>query len=380
MNRRGFLMRAGCAAVGLGGAGVVLGALDQERLPDGSQSRGMITGEAQRAIDGGLAHLESQQLPDGSFGTSVHKGNVAITSLCGLAFMAGGHQPGRGRYGHVVTKALEFLVNLEQRRINNPPPGFLANPQPTQNGPMYGHGFGTLFLAEAYGMVQRPDLRERIRGTLGRAVQLIIDTQNNEGGWRYMPTRADADISVTICQVMALRAAKNAGFAVPAEVAAKCTSYVERLQDPGDGGFRYQGGNRAGPTGFARTAAGVVALYSAGVYRSAAVTRGLDYLMHRCFPGTGMRGQPWRQDMGMHYYYGHYYAVQAMWIAGGRYWSEWYPAIRDELVNHPDRNPRPQGDGSWFDRRNFPHCPHYCTAMACIILQVPNNYLPIFQR
>jgi hypothetical protein len=78
--------------------------------------------------------------------------------------------------------------------------------------------------------------------------------------------------------------------------------------------------------------------------------------------------------MMMHYYYGHYYAVQAMWTAGGRYWREWYPAIRDELLNHPDRN---RDEGSWYDRRI---CPHYCTAMACIILQVPNNYLPILQR
>jgi len=216
---------------------------------------------------------------------------------------------------------------------------------------------------------------------LGRAVQLIIDTQNDEGGWRYFPVRNDADISVTICQVMALRAAKNAGFAVPAEVAAKCTRYVERLQDSnGDGGFRYQAAQRngVGSTGFARTAAGVVALYSAGIYRSRAIDRGLDYLMQRCKPGMPHLGQHWQQrEMVMHYYYGHYYAVQAMWIAGGRYWTEWYPAIRDELVNHPDRTP---GDGSWWARRTLPDCPHYGTAMACIILQVPNNYLPIFQR
>jgi hypothetical protein len=374
-------MRAGCAATALGAGRLVLGALDDGRLPDGSQSRGMITGEAQRAVDSGLAFLQGQQHPDGSFGTGNHKGGVAITSLAGLAFMAGGHQPGRGQYGRTVTRALEFLVNLEQR--NSTRPGFLYNPFAMRNGPMYGHGFGTLFLAEAYGMVTKPELRERLRGTLGRAVQLIIDTQNDEGGWRYEPIRSEADISVTICQVMALRAAKNAGFAVPAEVAAKCTRYVESLQDiNGDGGFRYQRQrNGVGSTGFARTAAGVVALYSAGVYQSRAIDRGLDYLMQRCKPGTPLQGQHWqRQEMVMHYYYGHYYAVQAMWIAGGRYWAEWYPAIRDELVNHPDRNPRPVGDGSWWDRRTFPHCPHYCTAMACIILQVPNNYLPIFQR
>ena len=33
-------------------------------------------------------------------------------------------------------------------------------------------------------------------------------------------------------------------------------------------------------------------------------------------------------------------------------------------------------DGSWLD----PICVHYGTAMACIILQIPNNYQPILQK
>ena len=40
---------------------------------------------------------------DGSFGTNGYSGNAALTSLAGLAFMAGGHQPDRGQYGRVVT-------------------------------------------------------------------------------------------------------------------------------------------------------------------------------------------------------------------------------------------------------------------------------------
>jgi Prenyltransferase and squalene oxidase repeat len=373
-SRRQFLVRGGSLALGLAGTRLAMSAFDDDVLPDGRQSRGMINRAAQDAIDRGLAYLESQQNNDGSFGTLNHRGNVAITSLCGLAFMSGGHQPGRGQYGRVVSRAIEFLVNLEQ---TSQPAGFLFNPASMPNGPMYGHGFGTLFLAEAYGMVNQPQLRERLRGALSRAVSLIIRTQNNEGGWRYRPEQADADISVTICQIMALRAARNAGFAVPAEVARRCQNYVERCQDiNGDGGFRYQR-NNFGHTGFARTAAGVVALYSAGVYSGQAVDKGLEYLMQRCKPGQPAIGHQWqRQEMLMHYYYGHYYAVQAMWIAGGNYWSEWYPAIRDDLINHPDHRP----DGSWLDARTFPHCPHYATAMACIILQVPNNYLPIFQR
>jgi hypothetical protein len=376
MNRRRFLMRAGSAATSLVGSGLCLGAFPNDTIPDGSQSRNMINPAAQEAIDRGLAYLESHQHQNGSFGTNLFTSNVAITSLCGLAFMAGGHQPGRGRYGRAVSRALEFIVNLEQR---SQPPGFLHNPTHQRNGPMYGHGFGTLFLAEAYGMVHQPALRERMRATLSRAVQLIINSQNFEGGWRYNPRPEDADISVTICQIMALRAARNAGFAVPSEVARRCTEYVKGCQDinNGDGGFRYQR-MPVNQTGFARTAAGVVALYSAGVYKGPAIDRGLSYLMRRCKPGNAANpnNNMQMQEMQMHYYYGHYYAVQAMWIAGGDMWAEWFPAIRDDLVNSTDR----QADGSWYDRGRFPNCPHYATAMACIILQVPNNYLPILQR
>jgi hypothetical protein len=335
----------------------------------------MITPAVQEAIDRGLAWLDSHQNRDGSFGTGPHAGNVAITSICGLAFMSGGHQPGRGRYGRTVLRALQFVLDQEQRTFQGfPTPGFLHNQRTVLNGPMYGHGFGTLFLAEAYGMVQGRELRERLRGTLGRAVQLIIRTQNGEGGWRYQPRPMEADISVTICQIMALRAARNAGFAVPRSAAERCTQYVKDCQDiHGDGGFRYM--RQGGPTGFARTAAGVVALYSAGVYKGQAVDRGLEYLMRRK-PGAPQQPQPFflDHDMQMHYYYGHYYAVQAMWTAGGRFWREWFPAIRDELLRHNDYNRR---EGYWSDRRI---CPHYCTGMALIILQVPNNYLPILQR
>jgi hypothetical protein len=59
-----------------------------------------------------------------------------------------------------------------------------------------------------------------------------------------------------------------------------------------------------------------------------------------------------------------------MWHAGGEHWRRWYPAIRDELLL------RQRDDGAWMDSI----CQEYGTAMATIILQMPNNYLPIFQR
>ena len=130
---------------------------------------------------------------------------------------------------------------------------------------------------------------------------------------------------------------------------------------------------RAGPAGFARTAAGIVALYSAGLYEGPEVDKGLKYLM-TYKPGGGGNQGGFFGDYQIHYYYGHYYAAQAMWTAGSPYWEEWYPAIRDELLKHPDRQEK---TGCWMDQRI---CNDYGTAMACIILQIPNNYLPILQK
>jgi hypothetical protein len=370
-TRRQFLCRASGTLFGAGAVGLGLRALCDDNAPDGGMPR-MITPRTKDAIERGLAYLHRNQNQDGSFGTNQHRGNIAITSLAGLAFMAGGHQPGRGRYGRDVTNALRFVLGKEDRGI----PGYLHNQNTSLHGPMYGHGFGTLFLAEVYGMAPTRRLRAELRGTLDRSVKLIINSQNPEGGWRYRPERRDADISVTICQIMALRAARNAGIAVPKTVAKRCTDYVKQCQSGADGGFRYQA-RGGGPTGFARTAAGVVALYSAGIYEGEEVKRGLDFLK-QFKPGLARGGFDWQQnELRIHYYYGHYYAAQAMWTAGGDYWREWYPAIRDELLRPFAAGGHHQEDGSWSDHRI---CPHYSTAMALIILQIPNNYLPILQR
>src|SRR6516164_6914444 len=110
-TRRQFL----CRGVGTG-MGLTAGALGWQAFSQdnpGAAARGMITPAAQRAIDQGLAYLERVQHADGSFGTGQHVDNVAITSLCGMAMLAGGHQPGRGRYGRVVRRAVEFILNQE---------------------------------------------------------------------------------------------------------------------------------------------------------------------------------------------------------------------------------------------------------------------------
>jgi hypothetical protein len=339
-----------------------------KEIPDGSASKGMITSKAEEAIKKGLSYLNSHRDRDGSWGTGPYRGNVAIASLAGMAFMCGGNQPNRGQYGPAVQAAVKYILSKEN--VDGRYPGFLHSPRVGQHGPMYGHGFATLFLGEVCGMVQAADLRQKLRGTLGRAVKLILKAQerSQDRAWRYNPDSMDADLSVTICQIMALRSAKNAGVDVPKSAVDDCTKYVKLCQDRLEGYFRYtkRGGGGGGQQAFARTAAGVCALNAAGIYleQSEEVRMGLDFLV-RNKPGPGLG-----RAADMHYFYGHYYAVQAMWTAGGQYWSDWFPMIRDELIA------RQNADGSWSDAI----CYHYGTAMACIILQVPNNYLPILQK
>ncbi len=352
-DRRRFLL---AAAVGLPAVAAAQPPADADPLPP----------EAQAAVDLGLAYLAANQAADGSFPDTRlgSRGNVAVTGLAGLALMAGGSQPGRGRYGIQVSRAVDYVVargNDGQRR------GYL---QSAENGPshgsMYQHGFGALFLSEAHGMMPDARKQRQLRDTLELAVELTLTSQNGEGGWRYEPTPNQADVSVSVAQLMALRAARNAGLYVDKSKIDKCVDYIKKCQRS-DGGFCYQKGV-PGESAFPRSAAAVVGLFCAGVYDGKEVKAGLDYL-RRFTPGRQWQTFG-RED---HFFYGHYYAALAMWTAGGAYWAEWFPAVREALLGRLKAVP----GGVWNDAQ---HGPAYATAMACIILQLPNNYLPILQK
>jgi hypothetical protein len=327
-------------------------AVADPKVPETVETSGVrfLTPETLAQVDQGLKWLSVRQNEDGAFGVRRGYGrNVAVVSLAGMAWLSSGSSPGRGPYGVQIQRATDFVLGSCRSS------GYINVPVGQSHGPMYGHGFATLYLAEVYGMSPRKDIREKLE----KAVRLIISCQNKEGGWRYENEPNEADVSVTVCQIMALRAARNCGLFVPKDVVDRCVEYVKQCQND-DGGFRYQLVRRSSSQ-FARSAAGLVAFYSAGVYDGPEIGRALNYLeRHR---PSGL--------IDPHYYYGHYYAVQAQYQAGGENWNRWFPRIRDQLLSDQ------QKDGSWSD---LTFSNEYATAMSCIILQLPNNYLPIFKR
>jgi prenyltransferase beta subunit len=351
--RRSFLARLAVAGAAIG----CHSALAQSQPTDRAASN-LLTPATEQAVERGLAWLARRQVQsgrdEGAFGHGGYQGGVAVASLGGLAFMASGSAPSLGPHGKAIDRCVRYVSSCVQES------GYIAVPGTGQDN-MYGHGFGMLFLSQAYGMSARPEDDRQLGEQLRRAVRLTCQCQNDAGGWRYQPVKNDADLSVTISQIMGLRAARDAGIHVPDDVRTRCIDYVKRSQNR-DGGFRYQ--LEGGQSTFPLTAAGVVSLYSAGIYEGESVTKALAWLMNQLPGRSGSRA-----SSISYFYYGHYYAVQAMWHAGGDYWQRWYPAIRDLLLG------RQAPDGSWPDQEV---CPEFGTAMALIILQMPNNFVPIF--
>lgn len=337
-------------AVTLAASGVILCSFPANAQDASHPLSGEEINDAQRkAVERGLEALSKRQTQDGSFGQAMSR-HVGITAICGMAFMQGGNLPGRGKYGPQVEKTLNFILASTQES------GLIA--ADSFSPPMYGHGFATLFLAEVYGMTGD----ERVKEKLQKAIKLIQKSQNDQGGWRYQPAPVDADISVTICQIMALRAARDAGIKVEKEVIDKAIQYVRKCQNS-DGGFSYQmnQGGFGGGSGFARSGAGLASLYYAGVSEGKEIEKGLAYLE---------KFAPSKRNAGAegNYFYAHYYAVQAMYLAGGEHWTKWYPAIRDDLIKRQSQPGLWSGDNT----------EEYATGMALLILQMPNRYLPVY--
>jgi prenyltransferase beta subunit len=214
-------------------------------------------------------------------------------------------------------------------------------------------------MIEAYAFIPSLEMRRSVQ----KAVDLIVKSQNGQGGWRYQPVPSQADLSVTVMQVVALRAAMNARLNVPPKTIEKALKYVRACAAKG-GGYAYQPGGGAGD---ARTAAGLLSMHLLGAFDDPTVEQGLKWMAERRYH-TGIR----------YFWYMNYYAMQAHFQAGGSWWANWHPQVRKTLLD----NQRP--DGSWpgygEQKQNAKHSDCYSTGFAVLTLEVYMHYLPAYQR
>jgi hypothetical protein len=329
------------------------------------------TPELKHAVEMGLAFLASRQHPrSGAIGSKEH---VATTALACLAFLAYGDTPNRGKYAKVIKRGLDFIIKT-QSRIS----GYINEGVARGSGGsgMHGHGFATLFLAEVWGMTHFGEWydRKKVGDALRKAVRLIEKTQQRNGGWFYEPFHKDMEEgSVTVTQVAALRAARNAGIKVSIKKINKAVEYM-RKSTRKDGVVNYRLAKPDPRIGI--TAAGMSVLNFLGQYKDKRIKKGLNYLIRTAPFMGGKGGDP--NGWQVWYYYTSFYATIAMYQQGDEYWKKWWPRMCADMIKKQETN------GSWRIK-NDPWGGSYgnpvlWTAFALLTLEVSYKLLPIFQR
>jgi hypothetical protein len=346
-------------AVGIALLGFILPAAAENAAPGvppqtDSEAVVKIDAATKSAIQGGLKFLASRQRLNGSW--AIKDGNaghpVAVTSYVLLAMMAAGNLPDEGEYARNMAAGVQFLLDRVQ------PDGLFRDVLGASY--MYNHGMATIALAELYGESHAPSLRPKLQA----AISVILKSQNAAGGWRYAPRPSDADVSVTVMQTVALRAAQEAGISIPQEPIDRAAGYVRSCFVPASGGFAYQA--RGTEPGYARTAAAIYALQVMGKYDDPMVKAGSAYLVAK----YKIRDRFW--------FYGSYYAAPAQYMIGGDVWRKWYGAMKEMILPGIQRS----GDMvKWkpgFAETDVNDV--LLTAVNVHILAMPNHYLPLYQR
>jgi hypothetical protein len=341
--------------------------------------------EYRETVNKGLSWVARTQLADGRWEGINGQYAVSMTALGGMALLCEGSTTREGKYREHIKKATKWLIDRAQ------PNGLIGIPSSASEGGryMYGHGFSLLFLACVVGEEDNLKRREDLIKVLEKAAKYCKDAQTNRGGWGYLSAKDGSNFdegSVTITQVQALRAARNAGIVVPNEAIKDAQKYLKDSTND-SGGVMYSlafGGGGRGEGRPALTAAAICCGFSFGDYNGDLVKRWLKNCQSNLgIPGDGRR-------MG-HDEYTHYYYAQVVYVLGeDRYkklfpdassselltWSKYRKAVFDEFKRTQ------AADGSWSHDSWTARMvgPIYVTACYLTIMQLDKAALPIYQR
>ena len=330
-----------------------------------------ITSPIRTAINKGLRYISTRQNSKGSFGGSV---DIAKTSLAGLALVAGGHPPNRGEYSKITKGIVKFLINSQGKDT-----GYFHGK--SDGSRIHGHGYAALFMSQVMGMISDEDLQDSVKSSVEKATRLSASSQTEYGGWGYVPDYQTWDEgSTTVTQIQSLRTARDAGIKVSRRTINRAIEYVHkcamRTDYTGQDGknhigytFKYSlhmGGTRAT---FPLTAAAASVLLGSGIYEGEVLEGAIGWMKNYFMRSNGgISSSNWYSRF---FYYTHFYASQVFWHSPNpKDWKMYYPKISKILVDRQNSN------GSWPSS----YGDVYGTAIACLILAIPDRFLPLFQK
>lgn len=196
----------------------------------------------------------------------------------------------------------------------------------------------------------------------------MLSCQTQRGGWGYEPDDPLDEASLTVCCLQALRAAKEAGIAVPVDPIARAMKYLKECCSE-DGSFRYSLTRGTTRTSFEMTAAALSTMDAAGEFELDERKRGLAFL-RRSIESAGRSKKGAFQAARNFPFYGNFYTGQVLQQSRGATWDRWTRSVWPRLLELQ------KADGAWESRFGD----EYGTAMALLILELPLGYLPLYDR
>lgn len=334
--------------------------------------------EVRRALDKALDFLASTQLEDGSW--SYYE--VAGAGLATMAFI-GGECAGKdhsanirsalGYLKSVFTPGSEFPAGSQEAAVRG---GMFG---PVSSKAMYDQAIAAIGVIEAFVVLNETSLEPMAEEAIG----LIVRSQNSSekpaalngptpadsphyGGWRYEPDYQDADLSVSAWQILALRAAVNAGFSVPDRVFKDAARYVSTLKGA-DGSFGYDGPAENGDS-CARAGMGALSLYLCGLSKDPAIASAVRFI-HSYGPAWNFE----YPGEGYPFYYW-YYATRVMYLAGGEDWRVWKDYMCRFLVDNQEQK------GGWggAQHEESDSLETYRAALGALMLEFCCGHVPIY--
>jgi hypothetical protein len=331
-----------------------------------------------KSIDKGLEWLVKQQHADGHWEAGGGQFASAMTGMSGTTVLMEGSTIREGKYKENIKRAVNWLMARVQ------PNGLIGDPNAANQGLgyLYGHGFSILFLSQVYGEEEDAERRRRLEEILTKAVIFCGKCQTSRGGWGYISAADGNDFdegSVTITQIQALRAARNAGIVVPTSIINKTKKYLHDCTTS-NGGMIYSlasGGGGERPT---ITVAAIACMFSTGQYTDPLAKKWLKYVQP-LVPIDSVGGDQFGHSEYTHLYYG-----QVAYCLGEDGYAKMFPNSRpDERLTWSKYKKgffeflanKQNADGSWT---GTPIGQVYTTSCYLTVLQLEKGTLPIYQR
>ena len=277
------------------------------------------------AVVNALRWLKSIQRADGSWAGDTGADRQGVTGLVILTFLAHGEKSGGGEFGECVSKGLDWLMKNS-----------------TKLDPI-----GTHALAEAYGFLKNPNLKESATTAVKVMVDDLVKTKWGPDDEMHLNTRPM--LLKMAFQTMALKSAQMSGITPPNfEVA------LERLKE----GFLIQGNQKEG--GFSSDYYGPPrANYRrTGIWHSMVGIIGLQYLGAGTLPiverTMKLLDDDWEMptlgsiDSSCCPVRGNYWATMVFFNGGGKRWQNWNRKMIDAYFTHQKLN-----KGAYTDLRGI---------------------------